>query len=298
MRRYVLGQLPAAELAALEEGFFAQPERLEEVWAVENQLVDAYVRGQLGRAERDQFEQFYLDSPLHRERVAVARLLLKAADGAAFEAGTEPRLLSRWTAFWAALRTPHLAWGMAAVALLILLAGGLRFWRTAAELRAQLVAQQTAQQQREQELAAQIANARAQNEQLAAALAEAQRQPPSGQAQAVKPAAPTVFSFLLTGSLLRGSRAPQPLVIPRGSQQVELRMRLETAESTSYQADLRTVEGAFILSRRQLLPRAGRIVLTVPAAKLPVGDYILTLQGVQAGAAEEVNRYFFRVRSN
>src|SRR5262252_4422512 len=85
--RYLLGNLPESEEAAVEQEYFADPEKLEEVWAAENDLVDRYVRGRLSRGERELFEQNYLQSPKHRDRVAVARKLLEAADRQVAENG-------------------------------------------------------------------------------------------------------------------------------------------------------------------------------------------------------------------
>ena len=45
MTRYLLGDLPEIEQTAVEQEYFADPEKFEEVWAVENDLVDRYVRG-------------------------------------------------------------------------------------------------------------------------------------------------------------------------------------------------------------------------------------------------------------
>lgn len=292
MRRYLLGALPETEQATLEERFFVEAEALDEIWAAEHQLIDDYVRGRLGRAERAQFEQYYLDSAPHRERVAVARMLLRAADAEALSANEAEQQTSIWAKFLALLRGPQLAWGLAVAALLLVIAGGTKLRLERAQLRAQLAATQTQQQQRERELAAQIAASREQNERLAAELERLR--------QTEKPVTPepkrsTIFSFFLTTSLLRGSSAPQPLIIPRDTEQVELRVRLEADDYATYQAVLRTVEGVEILSRRNLKARAGRLAVVAPASKLAAGDYILTLAGVKADTAEEVNRYFFRV---
>src|SRR5215475_8003956 len=80
MTRYLLGNLPETEQMAVEQEYFADPEKFEEVWAAENDLVDRYVRGRLPRGERELFERNYLQSPKHRDRVALARKLLEAAD--------------------------------------------------------------------------------------------------------------------------------------------------------------------------------------------------------------------------
>jgi hypothetical protein len=292
MRQYLLGALPEAEQAALEEQFFADAEALGEIWAAEHQLVDAYVRGRLGRAEREQFEQYYLDSAPHRERVAVARMLLRAADAEAVSANEPEPQISAWAKFLTLLRGPQLAWGLAVAALLLIVAGGTKLLLERAQLRAQLATTQAQQQQRERELAAQIATTREQNERLAAAL-ERLRQ--AEKPEQTEPKRSTIFSFLLTTSLLRGSGAPQPLIIPRDTEQVELRVRLETDDYAHYQVNLRTIEGVEIWNRRNLKARTGRLAIVVPASKLSAGDYILTLSGVKSDTVEEVNRYFFRV---
>lgn len=297
LRRYLLGQLPEAEQAALESQYFANPERLEEVWDVENQLVDDYVRERLAHSERPQFEQHYLASPRHRARVALARQLLNATEETAAQAAEAARQPARWANFWALLYGPQLAWGMALAVLLVLFIGGIKLLRERAQLRAQPAASQNTHLQRERELAAQLAAAQTQNEQRAAALAEHERlrqaaPVPSTTAQAP---APKIFAFVLSAGLLRGSDNSQLLAIPPGTSQVELRLRLESSDYPTYQIQLRTVEGADVLRRRQLKPRAGQLAVALPANKLRAGDYLLTLTGLAAAGTEEVNRYFFRV---
>lgn len=297
-RRYLLGQLTEVEQAALETQFFADAVRLEEVWAAENQLVDDYVRERLPRTERQQFEQHYLASPRHRERVAFARQLLKTVDEATAQAAESMRQPERWANFWALLRGPQLAWGLALAALLVMLIGGTKLLRERAHLRAQLTATQTAQQQRERELAERLAAAQTQNEQRAAALAELERLRNATPTPSITPPppAPKVLAFVLSAGLLRGSDKAQQLAIPPGTSQIELRLRLETRDYATYQIQLRTVEGAALLTRSQLKLRADQLAVALPANKLRAGDYILTLSGVAAaGTIEEVNRYFFRV---
>jgi hypothetical protein len=296
LRRYLLGQLPEAEQEALESQFFADAERLDEVWALENQLIDEYVRERLAQPERAQFEQSYLVSPRHRERVALARQLLKVVDEAAAQPDAAAPHVSPWASFWAQLRGSQLAWGLA-LATVLLLASGVWLLRERAHQRAALAAAQLAQQQREADLANQLAVAQARNEQLAAELAEKERAPQVEVEKAPAAQAPArTLSFFLTASLLRGSSAPQSLTIPRRTQQVELKLRLASKDYPAYQAQLRTVEGGLVWNRQNIKPAGLRVAITVPAAKLPAGDYILTLTGVTAAReAEEVNRYFFRV---
>jgi hypothetical protein len=75
IRRYLLGELPEAETAALEEWYFGDPGALDQVRAVEHDLLDDYAAGRLVPAERGRFEAHYLASPQHRARLSAARAL-------------------------------------------------------------------------------------------------------------------------------------------------------------------------------------------------------------------------------
>ncbi len=293
LRRYLLGNLPESEQETIETQYFSDAGWLEEVWAVENRLVDDYVRDRLARAERGQFEQYYLDSPLHRERVALARMLLRAADAASDPVAPELSSRAQFRALW---RMPQLAWGLS-FATLLLLAGGAWLMVERTRERAQFVAVQS--EQRERVLAAELAATRAQNERLAAVLAARQTTPSPSPSPTPSPVTqPPVLVFALTASLLRGNAAPQLLTIPRQARQVKLQMRLEARDYAFYQIQVRTVEGATVWRSQTVKPHAGRVAIAVPAAKLSAGDYILTLSGVStAPAVAEVNRYFFRVGS-
>jgi hypothetical protein len=73
-------------------------------------------------------------------------------------------------------------------------------------------------------------------------------------------------------------------------------MKIERGDSQRFRAAIRTVEGAQVWNQRSLNPLSGAISVNVPANKLPLDDYILTLSAMTpAGETDEVNRYFFRV---
>jgi hypothetical protein len=80
IRRYLLGELTEADQAALEQELLLDRGQFDRVWAVENDLVDSYVRGEMSRADRERFEGHYLASPLHRERAAIAESFLTDFD--------------------------------------------------------------------------------------------------------------------------------------------------------------------------------------------------------------------------
>lgn len=81
LEQYVLGNLHGTECERLDELSIADDEFAERLCAVENDLVDAYVRNQLrGKALRD-FESHYLATDVRRQKVAMARALFLAGAG-------------------------------------------------------------------------------------------------------------------------------------------------------------------------------------------------------------------------
>jgi hypothetical protein len=85
IRRYLLGELAEADQTALEQELLIDRGKFDQVWAVENELIDSYVRGEMSRADRERFEGHYLTSQLHRERVATAESFLTNIDQAVEE---------------------------------------------------------------------------------------------------------------------------------------------------------------------------------------------------------------------
>src|SRR5215831_8715394 len=112
IRRYLLGELAEADQAALEQELLIDQGKFDQVWAVENELVDSYVRGEMSRADRERFEIHYLASPLHRERVAIAESFLTNIDQAVGETVevNEKEPLVPWRRRFT-LRSPRLAFG-------------------------------------------------------------------------------------------------------------------------------------------------------------------------------------------
>ena len=100
--RYLLHDLPPDEQEAIERRYFSEPDYLELVEAVEGDLINAYVRGELPREQRARFEMYFLRGRARRERVRMAEALharLRRPDGrrstsAADRRTVRPRLLA------------------------------------------------------------------------------------------------------------------------------------------------------------------------------------------------------------
>jgi hypothetical protein len=300
MTRYLLGDLPEIEQTAVEQEYFADPEKFEEVWAVENELVDRYVRGRLSRGERELFERNYLQSPRHRERIATGRKLLEAADRQAAESDAAPQVItpapSRLMETLNALLRPRFLAPATAFLLLLSFLSWMMIERSRLneELeRAQ--AQLSDQQRREREIEAQLATEREQGAQLKSRfdlLLEKIAQMPS-----LTP--PSVLSFPLKqgGGMRNGADPHQQITIPRETDLVKLQMKIEKGESRRLQASIRVVgETSYVWNHPSLKPRSGAITVTVPADKLPANDYFLKLSAkTSTGETEDIYTSAFRV---
>lgn len=149
LARYLLGELTEEEQVRVEERAFSDPETLAQMLAVENDLIDEYVRGELPDEARRSFELKFLNSAERRRKIEFAGTLARLnptsisvpADAAAANAETAPAFstsnatqnnsasASRWRSFLDSLArfplTPRLSF---AALILLLLIGGVLFF--------------------------------------------------------------------------------------------------------------------------------------------------------------------------
>ncbi len=75
LAQFLLGALPEAESEKIEELSITDDSTALRLQAIEHDLIDAYVRGELSRTDRARFKSSYLATPERRNRVAVANAL-------------------------------------------------------------------------------------------------------------------------------------------------------------------------------------------------------------------------------
>lgn len=73
--RYLLNDMPSEEEAFFEEDYLADGDLFDDIRALEEELIDEYVRGSLSDYERQRFERHYLATATRRARVETARQL-------------------------------------------------------------------------------------------------------------------------------------------------------------------------------------------------------------------------------
>ncbi len=290
LTRYLLGSLPAEEVERLDELSIADNEFAAELSAVENDLVDAYVRGELAGDAAAQFRSAYSSTPKRRQKLAFAETLfsfqLRAGAAAAAPSRKKVESASRrrfFPNFWI---MPQ--WAMAGVVIALLAGSGyltvlnrqLRERLNQSEAgRASLASRE---QDLEHDLETKSANA-----------------PSPAVAPPVSLDTLRVASFMLAPSL-RGA-GPLPVVsLPRDADLVVLKLELESGEFAKYRV---TIEDA--ASRQDLwhstelkpFPDGDRQAASfaIRPGLLKPKNYVVQLKGIRANGSEElVSTYPFR----
>ncbi len=317
--RYLLGDLPEEEQARLEDLAFSDREYLQNIQAVESDLIDEYVRGELSDSERRQFERRFLASFERQQKVEFARALAKIVPEAGTEEAAQPAMAfaptSWWDSFIASLRglNPAFKFSMAAAAVMLVIGAS---WLITETLRlraevAQLQAQQQSRQRQEEILQQQAASARERSEDLAAQLErererrerseELARQLERDQSREKGAGLAFIASLFLPPGIPRGDADRPKLVLPRTARGARLQIGLERGdEYESFRAELHTHGGRKVWSQDNLrarTSRAGRsVILNLPVSLLDNGEYELALKGVIAKEkVEDVGYYYFDV---
>jgi hypothetical protein len=299
IREYLLGRLPEKEVERLDELSIADDDFALRLTAAENDLVDAYVRGELPAESRDRFRSFYLASPKRREKVRFAELLLanertaqSPAMARAFSrpASDEKSRRQRISFFQ---RMPQ--WGFAFAALFLLLAASLLLIQNR-RLNTQIASSETERErleQREQELSKQLEEQRSATAERAAA-----SQPPkTGAASSTMPIV-SIPAFLLAPALRGGGTIPT-IAAPAGAKQIKVSLQLEWNNFSKYRVTLKDPAAGREIWRSgevTALSNGENKVVSVmlPASKLREQNYVFEVSGITSGAAEFITSYSFR----
>ncbi len=315
--RYLLGELPEEQQIEIEDRAFSDQEFLASITAVENDLIDEYVRGQMSENDRRRFEQRFLVSESRRKRVGFARALTRVMAETRVTERETPTVVAAPVVSWrdalaAFIHGLHPAGKLAlAAAMLLILIGGAWLITETLRLRSQLTNLQAQRQGDRQALERQVEVERKRSEELAAQL-EREKQQRAQTDESLhrlsetvnrpdETPRPIIASLMLLPGMSRGASTQPKLVLPANASVTQIQIGLEPEEEfKNFGVELRTISGRSVWTRDHLTARntrGGRIVrLTLPASVLGSGEYELRLKGVNAtGETEDVGFYYFAV---
>jgi hypothetical protein len=300
LSRYLIGSLADEEMERLDELSVVDDEFASRLSAAENDLVDAYVRGQLSGETLTRFESHYLSSPARREKVRFAETL-HAYQSRAASATAQSTPRRRWLVF--PDRVPR--WGFAAVALVVLAAAGyllldnLRLRSLMNESRAARASLEEGEQQLQRQLMGQQA-ATADTAKELARVRESLAQLEARATMSQQGDRTAVLSFVLAAPT-RGAADIPTLAIPAGTDAVRLRLELEADDFPRYRVALRDPARDRIIWRGDnVRPTAGgdakALSITLNAGLLRPQIYRVEITGVPARDIPGlVSGYSFRV---
>jgi hypothetical protein len=261
MTDFLLGNLPEEEIERLDELSLTDDDFVNRLQSVDNDLVDAYVKGELSGTMLAQFKANYLKSPKRQEKIAFAEALQKQINKPGFAA-----------------RRSEFQWGFAAAAVIILLLGGYLIFEN---LRLQnqvqqMQAEQESFRQREQQLRKQIADLKNQ---------------PNAKKDEVK-----LLAFVLMPQT-RGINKIPSIQFTADVDFLALTLKVEANDFPNYTAVLKDPATDETVWRSDKLKLENNSVqIKIPVSLLLPQNFLIELSGVSTdGTAEIVSSYPFRI---
>lgn len=311
LNRFLLGEASERERAEVEDRLLRDVEFYERLLAAEGDLMDAYVREALPAHERAQFEESFLTSARQRERVEFARGLAESTTRLHQQESARPRIAfapaesqgRRGRLTFLFTPQPALRYALAAAALVVV---AVAVWLAVERMRARpgLEPQQARTEGVVPQKPEQRPQEREQNGGGVVPPQQEKRTSPSPEAggatpETAAPARPLFATITLAPGSLRDGAAAGNLVLPRNTTHVRLRLELEADSYRNYRATISSPEGRRVWAgsaRKNRQRDAQSVTLTLPAASLEQGDYVVELSGtVASGRSEPAAQYSFRV---
>jgi hypothetical protein len=306
LKAYLFGRLPHAEIERLDELSVTDDEFAARLDTVENDLVDAYVRGDLSASSREEFQTLYLSTVKRREKVTFAESLYSLEGKHAGQATVQAT--SSWWFGLFTLPRLALAGGLAmllAISFLMVDNLHLRNGMSQAKMDRELL------QQRERDLLSRLDDERASGaktakelEQVRQSLASLESNSAAKSSAAGLLASPLRVAAFVLSPQLRGAAKMPDLSLPQGTTRVDLLLDLESDDFPRYRVMLKNSGSDRVLWRSGRLQsvtkgQASTLSIGLPVNLLKPGVYQLEVTGTPAsGGVEFVSSYVFRIGSN
>ena len=295
LQEYLFSTLSAEETERLDELSFTDDRFVQELRAVEDDLVDTYVRGELDARLHTQFETRYLSSPLRREKVGLAQALHN------YELENR-RLVAKHRDQRSALRTffpqflTNRAWQWTFAAVLLVLIG-LSGWLIFQKRRVNQVppselARNSAEKDR-------VASANASHE-LQPELAKPSGETVSQETKKPEPGVAVEIASIALAPQVRSETTVPAVSVKSATGYVAVGLDLEPNEYSLYRVELLRQSTREVLWRANNLSSRKHDGDQIVNVRLPAGllrneSYVLSVSGLSKKGSELISDYRFRV---
>lgn len=297
MSRYLLGLMDEDEELSFEERCFSDDASTEYLDAARDELIDRYVKGELSDSERESFNNYFLSSPYHRQKLAFAQSMMKAMTSPPKSA--QKVYLPKESGWW----KTQVEWikadrrtviGVSAAALLIII-GSILYWQS---LNGSTPPKKIIAENNNTEVPLSNRNAVSPTPPVQANSHQQIEPPPSPSPDSTQKPQSAVVAFSLSPGL-KSVEENRPLVIPGRAELIRFRVPRLAGNYSDYRATIRTVGGNEIWSgslSTEVVKR-NTVVIEVPAQIFSNDDYTLTISGrSNQDRYEDISGYYFRVR--
>ena len=312
-KRYLLGLLSPEEGARFEQRYFADDSLFEEMETVEDQLIDAYVRGELNTSDRKQFESALMNSNRLAERVRFGHVLTKRLSVKDVPQPVPAPRPARWREFFAPFFTDPRRLATATMVLLVLVGAGVitsAWLRSREELRrlnaerAQLEQTQRTLSEKVRQLEAdasrlnsEVQTANGERDRVNQELAKTEEELANVRRQSGT--LPAIPATLFPGPS-RSTGGEPDLTIPRKPSIVRLNLVLDNDQYPRYSVSVESPDRRVVYAPKNLSakgpPSQRSIALQLPSSKLTASEYAVTVSGLTpSGTYVPVFSYSLRV---
>lgn len=296
MRSYLLGDLPAHQREQIEARYFADPDFLEEMDAVEAELIEDYALGTLSAEQAKKVRERAFNSPYQLEKLEFAKKLVETIDSQ----NKKRSWLKTARDFF---RQPSwLPLAVSATAALLII-GGLIFEMSRVRRRLDdLFKEHSRLKQQEQDSRATIAQLQEQIAQMTGTPPPKINEKRNDHVKALTPVSPTtqLATILLRAANLRGGQEKPPeAAIPSNVEELQIQLIYNGGRYANYQAVLENADGDELWQRNGLrIIRSGnqRIInFSIPAKNLVENKIYIVRLRAQPGntGSEEIAVYDF-----
>lgn len=303
--QYLLGELSEKQQVELEDRAFQDPVLLSNIAAVEHDLIDEYVAGEIRANRLERFESHFLASQERLKKVAFAKAL---KDVVAQEQRRQPaREQTPHRTFFASLAAflnrPAAAYAFG-VAVLVLAVGAVWLVMNTLTLRSELArlrSTQDAQSTERRRLETELDSERKRSDELAAQLEQAKQNQTGGPTpETPRSPSPIIAALTLLPGLSRSEGTTPKLTIAKDANTVRLQIVIDPRETYRVFSAVVSAGGRTVYSAPRLVPtkaNAGRSVyLNIAASAIKSGRHEVSLKGLaENGSTEDVGFYYFDV---
>ena len=257
IKQYLLGQLSTADSEAVEQKVLTDPEYMDAVSLIENELIEDFVANELPDRDKEHFVKHFLSTPHQRQKVELVEAVhTYFAPVTEEEPDSAPWSDSKPWQHSVGFRVAMGILGTVIVGAIIFVVWSYVGNRSGAALQEKLV---------------RLNDARYRDELLKNA--------------------PTSRVALSSDFVRSGDGMPK-VSVPAGTEIV--RFDIPSPQSQSYTATLRAIGGEQVFTLPSVNAENRELIVNVPAEFLSEADYELTLSG-RDGNSSDVRSYFFRI---